>query len=350
MWAAAAVFALLAGWSAASGRKEGLAFLLPAVLFLPPVAGLFSRRKGMRARGAAVVLAAAAFVLSVPSGAWPAAPAAAPSAREDSSAPASGVSSSGKLRVHFLDVGEGDSEFVELPDGKTMLIDAGNPENGPDIAAYIRKLGHDRIDYLVATHPHSDHIGGMAEAIRSFAVGAVYMPRTSEADTPTTSVYRNLLTAIRDKGLKVSTAKAGVSLFDGGGESAAFVAPNGTDYGDLNQYSAVLLLAYGKNRFLFTGDAGTVSEKEITADVRADVLKVGHHGSGTSTGAAFLKKVSPKYAVIEVGKDNQYGHPAASTLERLRKAGAAVYRTDRLGTVTFTSDGNTVSADKKPAS
>ncbi len=145
------------------------------------------------------------------------------------------------------------------------------------------------------------------------------------------------------------TAKAGVTVYSGNNGSAAFVAPNGTGYGDLNQYSGVLLLTYGKNRFLFTGDAGTVSEKQITADVKADVLKVGHHGSSTATGAEFLKRVSPKYAVIEVGRDNSYGLPAQSTLTKLKKIGAAIYRTDRLGTITFTSNGNGISVDKEPS-
>lgn len=273
----------------------------------------------------------------------PAGPALEPEAK--SSVPAPGDT----LKVHFLDVGQGDSEYLELPGGKTMLIDAGNPENGEDIVSDIKKSGHDRVDYLIATHPHSDHIGGMEKVIQSLQIGTFYMPRTSESDTPTTEVYKNLLQAVKGKGLKVHTAKAGVTVYSGNNGSAVFVAPNGTGYGDLNQYSGVLLLTYGKNRFLFTGDAGTVSEKQITADVKADVLKVGHHGSSTATGAEFLKRVSPKYAVIEVGRDNSYGLPAQSTLTKLKKIGAAIYRTDRLGTITFTSNGNGISVDKEPS-
>lgn len=258
------------------------------------------------------------------------------------------AAASGTLKVHFLDVGQADSEFIELPNGTCILIDAGNPENGADIVSAVKGYGYSKIDFLIATHPHSDHIGGMKTVVESLEIGAVYMPRTSEADTPTTSLYKNLLAAIQKKGLKINTAKAGVTL-PCESVNASFLAPNGTDYGDLNQYSAVLLLVCGSNRFLFMGDAGTVSEDEITADVKADVLKVGHHGSSTSTGASFLQRVRPEYAVIEVGKDNDYGHPAQSTLSRLKKAGASIYRTDRLGTVTFVSDGTKISVDKTPA-
>ena len=309
------------------------------------------RKKGRAALWTSVLLCAAAILYAVQQGGGlqkdRSQTAGTPPVSETvSAAPATGKS---VLKVHFLDVGQGDSEYLELPDGRTMLIDAGNPENGSDIVSAIKKSGHNRVDYLIATHPHSDHIGGMEQVIRSLEVGTMYMPRTTAADTPTTAVYKNLLEAVKDKGLKISTAKAGVTVYSGSGGSAVFVAPNGTGYGDLNQYSGVLLVTFGKNRFLFTGDAGTVSEKQITADVKADVLKVGHHGSSTATGTEFLKRVSPKYAVIEVGKGNIYGLPKQSTLTKLKKIGAAVYRTDQLGTITFTSDGTGLSVDRKPS-
>ena len=231
-----------------------------------------------------------------------------------------------------------------------MLIDAGVPDRGPGVVSYIKNLGHNKIDYIICTHPHSDHIGGMTDVVNSFDIGNIYMPRTSDSDTPTTKVYTNLLAAIKSKNVPVHTAKVGVGIIDSGSLSAKLIAPCGTDYHDLNQYSAVLMLQYGQNKFLFMGDAGNVSEAEITANVKADVLKVGHHGSKTATGSEFLSKVSPKYAVIEVGKGNSYGHPTAQTLNRLQAIGAAIYRTDQCGTIIFTSDSNTITVDKKASS
>lgn len=249
------------------------------------------------------------------------------------------------LVVHYLDVGQADSIFIELPNGETMLIDAGNAEDGPGIVSYIKSLGYTKINYLLATHPHADHIGGMAYVVNNLAIGSVYMPKVST----TTQTFLGLLTAIQNKGLTITTARAGVSLLDIDSLKAALLAPNSTQYDDLNNYSAVLKLTFKNNTFLFMGDAEELSENEITADVSADVLKVGHHGSTSSTGTAFLSKVHPRYAVISVGADNTYGHPAQTTLDKLAAAGVTVYRTDKDGLVTFTSDGTTITPGKSPA-
>jgi Predicted hydrolase (metallo-beta-lactamase superfamily) len=248
-----------------------------------------------------------------------------------------------KLKVHYINVGQGDSEFFELPNGQTMLIDAGNPENGSQIVSYIKGLGHNKIDYLIATHPHADHIGGMETVVRSIDIGKIYMPKVSS----NTQTFENLLSAIQSKGLKVNTAKAGINLLKSGNLNIDILAPVGTSFKDLNQYSAVIKVIYGDNKFLFMGDAGTTSEGQITTDVKADVLKVGHHGSNTATSETFIKKVSPKYAVIEVGKGNSYGHPTTATLTKLKNVGATIYRTDENGTIIFTSDAKTITVDKK---
>lgn len=248
-----------------------------------------------------------------------------------------------KLNVHYIDVGQGDSEFLELPNGQTMLIDAGNPENGSQIVTYIKDLGHHKIDYLIATHPHADHIGGMATVVNGLDIGKVYMPKASS----NTKTFEDLLTAIQKKGLKINTAIAGVNILNAGALNVDVVAPVNITGDDLNQYSAVTKVIFGDSKFLFTGDAGVESEKQITADVKSDVLKVGHHGSKTSTSQAFLSKVNPKYAVIEVGKDNSYGHPTAAALEKLEKIGATIYRTDKDGTIIFTSDSKTITVNKK---
>jgi competence protein ComEC len=248
------------------------------------------------------------------------------------------LSSSEVLNVYYLDVGQGDSELIELPNGQNMLIDAGNPENGSDINQFLKEQEIEKIDYLVATHPHADHIGGMAEVINAVEIGSVYMPKVST----TSKTFENLLSTISQEGLSIKTAKAGVELFHLDNLKAVMVAPVGTNYSDLNQYSAVIKLTYENTSFLFTGDAGEESEKEITADVSADVLKVGHHGSDTSSTQSFLNRVSPKYAVIEVGKDNKYGHPASTTLKKLEKMGTKIYRTDEDGTILIQSDGTNI--------
>ena len=245
------------------------------------------------------------------------------------------------LSVRFLDVGQADAEFIELPNGTTMLIDAGNSDDGPNIVRLMKASGYNTIDILVATHPHADHIGGMAYVIEQLGIGSVYMPKVSDS----TKTYEELLKAIRTKGLKISTVKAGVTLLDSDGLKVTFLAPVSSGYEDLNNESAVIKLLYKNTSFLFMGDAETRSENEILksgADVRADVLKVGHHGSDSSTGKAFLQAVSPKIAVISVGAGNDYGHPDASTLTKLQKAGAEIYRTDQSGMVTVLSDGTSV--------
>lgn len=231
--------------------------------------------------------------------------------------------------------------MIELPNGQNMLIDAGNPENGSEINQFLEEQDIDKLDYLVATHPHADHIGGMAEVVNAVDIGSVYMPKVST----TSKTFENLLSAISQEGLSIKTAKAGVELFHQDNLKAVMVAPVSTKYSDLNQYSAVIKLTYGDTSFLFTGDAGAESEKEITADISADVLKVGHHGSDTSSTQSFLNHVSPKYAVIEVGKDNTYGHPGSTTLKKLEQMGTKIYRTDEGGTILIQSDGTNITVE-----
>lgn len=317
-------------------RFNVLLCVLSAIFFTSCTTGTNNLTSSSVSSSAAIVSSEAEKKLAAASSV-PSAP-----AEEPAPAPKDGA----KLNVHYIDVGQGDSEFLELPNGQTMLIDAGNPENGSQIVTYIKGLGHSKIDYLIATHPHADHIGGMAEVVNKLGIGKVYMPKASS----NTKTFEDLLTAIQNKGLKINTAKSGVSMFKTGNLSADIIAPVNITGDDLNQYSAVIMLTYGDNKFLFTGDAGNESEGQITADVKADVLKVGHHGSDTSTSESFLKKVAPKYAVIEVGKDNSYGHPTAATLAKLEKIGATIYRTDKDGTIIFTSDAKTITVNKKSSS
>ena len=249
--------------------------------------------------------------------------------------------SAGELQITYLDVGQGDSSFIHLPDGESILIDAGNPENGQEIVQYIQGTGEDTLDYVIATHPHADHIGGMAEVIQAFEVENVYMPEVSH----TSQTYGNLLNTIEAEGLTTQTAKAGEVLFDDGTLRAEFLAPISDSYSGLNNYSAVLKLSYGDKAFLFMGDAEGEVEREILesgADVSADVLKVGHHGSDTSSTREFIEAVQPSYAIISVGEGNSYGHPSPTTLETLSDIGADIWRTDEKRTIVVTCDGEDI--------
>ncbi len=239
------------------------------------------------------------------------------------------------LRVNYIDVGQGDSIFIQLPNNETMLIDAGEVYKSENVINYLNNLGIKKIDYVVGTHPHTDHIGGLEEVINTFDIGSIYMPRASS----TSKTYLDLLTAISNKGLKVKTAKSGVVVLDDDNLKLEFIAPNSDNYSELNNYSAVLKLTYLDNTFLFMGDAETLSENEVTCNVDADVIKVGHHGSDSSSGIEFVKKVSPEYAIIMVGEGNSYNHPYQSIIDRYENVGAKVLRTDLDGNIVCDSDG-----------
>lgn len=245
------------------------------------------------------------------------------------------VASDDKIISHYIDVGQGDASFIEFPNGEVMLIDAGIASSSEKIIEYIQSLGYNQIDYVIVTHPHADHIGGMAEVIKAFDIGTIYMPKA----VSTSKTYENLLETIKDKGLSIKTGKAGVNVLQEENLTIEMLAPNQDKYSSLNNYSIVLKITYGNTSFLYTGDAEELSEKEITGNVEADVLKVGHHGSDTSSSEEFLEKVNPKYAIISVGKDNSYGHPASNTIEKLEKYTNHIYRTDLNGTIVVASDG-----------
>ena len=246
------------------------------------------------------------------------------------------------LAVHFIDVGQGDCIYVRAPDGSDMLIDAGENGNDKKILAYLKKYGDRELDYVVATHPHSDHIGSLDEVIADCTVHNVIMPRLSDVNTPTTSGYTSLLKAVKKSKAKVISAKPGkVFMLQ---DAVCTVLSPKTQSENLNNMSVVLRLELGERSFLFTGDAETEVEKQMlqgdyASKLNVDVLKLGHHGSHTSSSAAFLKAVLPEYGVISCGAGNDYGHPHKETLQKLSKLETTVMRTDKQGSIRFYTDG-----------
>lgn len=251
----------------------------------------------------------------------------------------------GLMRVHFMDVGQADSAFIELGNGQTMLIDAGRGGDANSIINYIRELQYESIDYVVATHPHEDHIGGMATVLNNFNIGTMYMPKQAH----TTNSFANMLDVIDDKKIDLYTAKAGVNILSSGILDIDILAPFSESESNLNNVSAVVRITYGKTVMLFTGDAEHVIENQLlNSGIDADVLKVSHHGAGSASSSGFIKEVSPEVAVISVGEGNSYGHPHADTLAILNEVGAKIYRTDELGTIVVTADQNKkITVDKK---
>ena len=255
------------------------------------------------------------------------------------------TSTYGLMRVHFIDVGQADSAFIELGNGQTMLIDAGRSGNANTIVSYIKDLQYETIDYVVASHPHDDHIGGMATVLDSFNIGKMYMPKQAHP----IGAFTNMLDVIEKKDIDLYTAKAGTSILSSGILDIDVLAPFADSDSNLNNVSAVVRITYGKTVMLFTGDAEKVIENQLlNSGVDADVLKVGHHGAGSASSKSFIKAVSPDVAVISVGEGNSYGHPHADTLAILNEVGADIYRTDEQGTVVVTADQNKkITVDKK---
>ncbi len=261
------------------------------------------------------------------------------------------VENDAELYVHYLDVGQGDCSLI-VYDGKTVLIDGGEKEYSGYVADYISSLGISRIDYLIATHPHSDHIGSLPHIISTFDVGTVLVPKINEELTPTSIIYEDFLDALSEKCIRMTAAKAGdvYTISDDTEENKdsvrlEIISPVYEEYSDLNNWSVVVRLVYGNSSFLFTGDAEAEAENGILesgADISADVLKVGHHGSASSTSEEFLAAVDPDIAVIQYQKDNEYGHPHKDVTNRLENYGLIIYGTAVNGTIVACSDGEDI--------
>lgn len=254
---------------------------------------------------------------------------------------------SGTLAVHFIDVGQADSILVVQGD-EAMLIDGGNGGDKATISSYIRSLGISRLKYVIGTHPHEDHIGSLSHIVNSFDIEKVYFPKV----TANTRVFENFVNSVTSKGLSLTVPKVNSSFYVGEAK-CTILAPNSTSYSNTNDYSIVLKLEYGSTSFLLTGDAEIPSENEILSknlDISATVLKLGHHGSKSSTGEAFLKAVNPTYAVVSVGADNKYNLPNIEVMSMLKKHNIKVFRTDESGTIIAVSNGKNITFNVKPGS
>ena len=252
------------------------------------------------------------------------------------------------LEVHFIDVGQADSILIKKGN-KFMLIDAGNNGDGELVVNYLKEQNVSKLNYVIGTHPHEDHIGGLDDVINSFEIEKVIMPNVISP----TNTFEDVLDSISNKGLSITKSKVG-DTYDLNGATATILAPNQNEYNDFNNYSIVVKVTNGDNSYLLTGDADALSEKEMVKEnkyrLHADVLKLGHHGSSTSTSLEFLNAVNPDFAVISVGVDNKYGHPNLETLDKLGNRGINVLRTDLQGTIVSISDGKTISFGAKTTS
>lgn len=242
------------------------------------------------------------------------------------------------MSVHVLDVGKADCIFITC-EGKNILIDAGETSIYKFVNEYLRKMNIKAIDQLILTHQHSDHVGAMSYIVDEFNIKSFMMPQLKDDMIPTFRSYERLLISLDNKGMKAERPEPGKS-YDIGPMKIDIFAPL-SQYDDMNNNSIVMKVTYKNKSFLFTGDVGKESERDIISagfDVKADVLKVGHHGSKTATSQAFLNKIQPLYAVISVGEDRNK-LPKKETLERLKKNNIKIYRTDLDGTVIFATDG-----------
>ena len=253
------------------------------------------------------------------------------------------LDTSENIKIHYIDVGQGDSILIQCGE-HNMLIDAGTNSSEEDLISYLDNLNIQKFDYIVGTHTHEDHIGGMDKIVKKYDFDSILFPKT----TSNTKTFENFVTEVKNKNKKL-TAPDTTKTYTLGDATFEILSPHKDEYEDQNNYSIVIKLKYKDTSFLFTGDAEKLVEEDIldtNKDISADVIKIGHHGSSTSTSEEFLKKVDPKYAVISLGKDNSYGHPHKETIELLENYNIKTYRTDELGTIICTSDGKNISFNR----
>ena len=243
------------------------------------------------------------------------------------------------LRIHFIDVGQADSILIKNKD-YSMLIDAGNNADGPLLVKYLKEQNISKIDYLIGTHPHEDHIGGLDDIINNFSIQNVYLPEVMT----TTKTFEDVLDSIENNNLEITIPIIGDKFTLG--ELNFEVIYTGTEERDLNKSSIVLKMNFGNHSYLFTGDTTEEVEKTILdKGLNIDILKVAHHGSKYSTCDEFLKIATPSHAIISVGEYNSYNHPEPETLTRLKQYTNNIYMTKDLGTIILTSDGTNIKVE-----
>lgn len=251
-----------------------------------------------------------------------------------------------QLEVHYIDVGQGDATLIKCGDS-AMLIDAGDNSKGTLVQNYLKKQNITKLDYMIVTHPHEDHLGGADVIVTKYDIDQIIMPNYKVA----TAAYRDLIQAMDDRRMKPAEPVVG-NTYQLGEARFTILSPNKKDYGDnCNNYSVGILLEHGDKRFVFTGDAEEEAEKDILGNgisLSADVLKAGHHGSKTSSSEKFIKAVSPQYAVVSCEENNEYGMPHAAVLNTLRSNNIKLFRTDEQGSLIATSDGKEIKWNAAP--
>lgn len=254
------------------------------------------------------------------------------------------TASGGEMAVHFIDVGQGDCALI-VAGNTRVLIDSGLRDYSSRVIRYISALGFRRIDYVIATHPHDDHIGGMADILNEFSIGRIIMPEVPESMVTTATYLEDMLNVIEQKDIRADYSRTGEVITLGNGAELTILSPVHSDYSSLNNFSITCRLSYGSQSFLFTGDIERAAESDIInsgAYIRSTVLKVPHHGSSTSSTPAFLEAVHPEYAVISIEKDNQYGHPHQEVVNRINELNCEMLDTSVSGSIVFLTDGESL--------
>lgn len=249
-----------------------------------------------------------------------------------------------EISVHFIDVGQGDCILIDTPE-KDMLIDCGESEYAGTVIMYLRSFGITKLDYVIASHPHSDHMGGMSRIMTAFEVGEFIMPEVPDDMVPQLEFYTDAMEVISEKNIPLTYSEVGMTIDLCEGTRLDILGPIGTGYSDLNSYSIIAKLVSGNRSFLFTGDTEKDAEYVMTGtwtDLSADVIKVPHHGSASSSSVDFVLRVDPEYAVITAGKDNKYGHPNSDVATFYRTICKDVLLTMHCGDIVFVTDGNEI--------